>query len=245
MKLENKTVLVTGSSRGIGRAIVLAAAAEGANVIVNYRTSKEKADEVVALIGPKRAHAIQADVAKEEDVRTLISETLLHFGKIDVLVNNAGAIIRPGDWRSDMMTWHKTIDANLTSAWIMIKEVAPYMLKRGKGAIVNIGSVYGMLGAAGVLAYTSAKGGLVTLTKAFAKELAPSVRVNAVLPSNVVTDMARAAGDQLIEQFKKETVLQRIAMPDEIAHPVVFLASDDASYITGETLVVDGGYSLR
>ncbi len=245
MKLENKTVLVTGSSRGIGRAIVLAAAAEGANVIVNYRTSKEKADEVVALIGPKRAHAIQADVAKEEDVRTLISETLLHFGKIDVLVNNAGAIIRPGDWRSDMMTWHKTIDANLTSAWFMIREVAPYMQKRGKGAIVNVGSMTGVNGSPWVLAYASAKAGIVGLTKSFAKGLAPNVRVNAVLPSAVLTDMTVASGTDVTERFRTQTPLQRIAMPDEIARPVIFLASDDASYITGETLVVDGGYSLR
>ncbi len=245
MKLENKVVLITGASRGIGRAIAFAAAREGARVLVNYRVNEQKAREVVEQIGAAQAYAVQADVSREDGVRTLVAETILHFGKIDVLVNNAGSIIRPGDWKTDLMVWHKTIDTNLTSAWLMIRETAPYMLKRGKGAIVNIGSVYGVLGAAGVLAYTSAKGGLLTLTKSFAKEFAPAVRVNAVLPSNVVTDMAAGAGSQLLEQFRRETALQRIAMPEEIAKPVLFLASDEASYITGEALAVDGGYSLR
>ena len=245
MKLENKVVVVTGASRGIGRAIAIAAAAEGARVIVNFRVNKEKADEVVALIGPEKAHAVQADVTREEDVRALVSETLLRFGKIDVLVNNAGAIIRPGDWKSDAMTWHKTLDVNLTGAWLMIRETVPYMQKRGKGAIVNIGSMTGINGAAAVLAYASAKAGIVGLTRSFAKELAPNIRVNAVLPSIVLTDMTAASGTGVAERFRTQTPLGRIAMPDEIAHPVIFLSSDDSSYITGETLCVDGGYALR
>ena len=119
------------------------------------------------------------------------------------------------------------------------------MQKNGGGAIVNITSVYGFLGAAPVLAYTSAKGGLITLTKSFAKELAPSIRVNAIAPSNVMTDMTKGAGPELIELFRKQTPLKRIAEPEELAKAILFLASDDASYITGEMLVVDGGYSLR
>ncbi len=245
MKLENKTVLVTGASRGIGRAIALAAANEGARVVVNYRIGREQASEVVHLIGVERARAIQADVTKEEDVRALVAQIMLHFGRIDVLINNAGAIMRPGDWQSDLMTWHKTIDANLTSTWLVTREVAPYMLQRGKGAVVNIGSMTGVNGAASVPAYASAKAGIIGLTKSFAKEFAPTIRVNAVLPSAVLTDMTAASGANVADRFRVQTPLQRIAMPDEIARPVVFLSSDEASYITGASLVVDGGYSLR
>ena len=126
----------------------------------------------------------------------------------------------------------------------MIREVAPLMQKTG-GSIVNVVSVYGFLGAAPVLAYTSAKGGLITLTKSFAKELAPSIRVNAVAPSNVMTDMTKGAGPELIELFRQQTPLKRIANPIELAKAIAFLVSDDASYITGEMLVVDGGYSLK
>lgn len=174
-----------------------------------------------------------------------MSETIKKFGKIDILVNNAGAIFRPGDWKSDLETWRKTIDINLTSAWLMTRDVAPIMLKNGGGSIINLVSVYGFLGATAVLAYTSAKGGLITMTKSFAKELAPTIRVNTIAPSNVMTDMTKGAGKELIESFRQQTPLKRIAEPDEIAKAILFLASNDASYITGEILVVDGGYSLK
>lgn len=244
MKLKDKVAIVTGSSRGIGRATAILFAKEGARVVVNYKKNKQAADEVVRLIG-NNAVAIQADVTKEKEVKKLVDETINRFGRVDILVNNAGEIFRPGDWKSDVKTWHKTIDTNLTSAWLMIREVAPIMQKGGGGAIVNTASVYGFLGAAAVLAYTSAKGGLITLTKSFAKELAPTIRVNAVAPSNVMTDMVKGAGPALIEQFRKETPLKRIAEPEELAKAILFLVSDDSSYITGEMLVVDGGYSLK
>ena len=245
MKLQNKVALITGSSRGIGRATAILFAKEGAKVVVNYKSDKKAADEVVTIIGNGNAVAINADVTQEKDVQRLVAQTIKKFGRIDILINNAGEIFRPGDWKSDTITWQKTIDTNLTSAWLMIREVAPIMQKNGGGAIVNTVSVYGFLGAAAVLAYTSAKGGLITLTKSFAKELAPSIRVNAVAPSNVMTDMTKGAGPALIEQFRQETPLKRIAEPEELAKARLFLASDDASYVTGEVLVVDGGYSLK
>jgi len=244
MKLNNKVALVTGSSRGIGRATAILFAKEGAKVVVNYKTNKKAADEVVKIIG-SNAIAIRADVTREEDVKQLVFQTIKKFGRIDILVNNAGEIFRPGDWKGDVATWQKTIDVNLTSAWLMIREVAPIMSRSGGGAIVNTVSVYGFIGAAAVLAYTSAKGGLITLTKSFAKELAPTIRVNGVSPSNVMTDMAKGAGPELIELFRQQTPLKRIAEPEELAKAMLFLASDDASYITGEVLVVDGGYSLK
>lgn len=239
MNVNGKVAIITGSSRGIGRATALLFAKEGAKVVVNYKSEEKKAKEVASTIG-KNALLIQADVTKENDVKRLVKETLKQFGRIDILVNNAGEIFRPGDWKSDRQTWQKTIDTNLTSAWLMIREIAPVMQKQKSGAIVNIVSVYGFLGAAAVLAYTSAKAGLITLTKSFAKELAPSIRVNAVAPSNVMTDMTKGAGSALIEQFRQETPLKRIANPEEIAKAILFLSSDDASYITGEILVVDG-----
>lgn len=240
MRLQGKIAIITGSSRGIGKATALLFANEGVKVVVNYHRDKKSADAVAKQIGS--ALVIGADVTKEEDVKRMVKETIKKYGRIDILVNNAGEIFRPGDWKSDRKTWQKTIDTNLTSAWLMIREVAPGMKQ---GSIVNVTSVYGFLGAAAVLAYTSAKAGLITLTKSFAKELAPAIRVNAVAPSNVMTDMTRGAGPKLIEQFRKETPLKRIADPDEIAKAILFLSSDDASYITGEMLVVDGGYSLK
>jgi 3-oxoacyl-[acyl-carrier protein] reductase len=244
MKLKDKVAIITGSSRGIGRATAILFAKEGAKVVVNYKSNKKAADEVVKLIG-KNAISVEADVTREEDVKRLVSQTIKKFGRIDILINNAGEIFRPGDWKSDLATWKKTIDTDLTSAWLMIREVAPIMQKNGGGAIVNTVSVYGFLGAAAVLAYTSAKGGLITLTKSFAKELAPLIRVNAVAPSNVMTDMTKGAGSELIELFRQQTPLKRIARPEELAKAILFLASDDASYVTGEVLVVDGGYSLK
>lgn len=245
MKLENKIAIITGSSRGIGKATAILFAKEGAKVVINCEKQSSEAEKVVEIIGNANSVFVRADVSQENDVKYLVSETLKKFGKIDILINNAGAIFRPGDWNSDLETWRKTIDTDLTSAWLMTREVAPSMFKNGGGSIVNLVSVYGFLGAAAVLAYTSAKGGLITMTKSFAKELAPTIRVNAVAPSNVMTDMTREAGEELIETFKQQTPLKRIADPDEIAKAILFLASNDASYITGEILVVDGGYSLK
>lgn len=245
MKLENKVAIVTGSSRGIGRATALLFAREGAQVVVNYKTDEVNAQEVGKVIGFERCLVVQADVSDETDVKRLVSETVKRFGRVDILINNVGDIFRPGDWKSDVETWHKTIDTNLTSAWLMIREVAPVMQKQKSGSIVNIVSVYGFLGGAAVLAYTSAKGGLITMTKSFAKELAPDIRVNAVAPSNVMTDLTKGVGEELIELFRRGTPLKRIAEPEELARPILFLASDDASYITGEMLVVDGGYSIK
>lgn len=243
MRFTNKIAIVTGGSRGIGKAIALQLGREGATVVVNYKSNTLLAQEVVKAIGKDRAVAIQADVSNQSDVVSLVSHVMDTYGRIDVLINNAGEIGERG-WKIDVSAWNHTIDSNLTSAWLMIREVAPHMQKHG-GTIVNISSVYGFLGAAPVIAYTSAKGGLITLTKSFAKELAPSIRVNAVAPSNVKTDMTKSAGPELIAYFVEQTPLKRIAEPEEVAKAIVFLASPDASYITGEMLVVDGGYSLK
>lgn len=245
MRLKNKIAIITGSSRGIGKATALLFAKEGAKVVVNYKHNKKEAEKVVQIIGKTNTLLVQADVSKEKDVKRLLSETIKRFGKIDILINNAGEILRPGDWKTGIETWQKTIEVNLTSAWLVTKAVVPIMLKQGHGNIVNLTSTVGLLGVAPVLAYSCAKNGIVALTKAFAKELAPHIRVNAVAPSNVMTDMTRSAGKELVEFMKQNTPLKRIAKPEEIAKAILFLVSDDASYITGEILVVDGGYSLK
>lgn len=243
MRLNNKVAIITGSSRGIGRATAILFAKEGAKVVINYKTNKKDAEAVVKEVGINNSLLIQADITKEEDVRKLVDETTNKFGKIDILVNNVGEIIRPGDWKTDTETWQKTLDVNLTSSWLMTKKVAPIMQKGG--AIVNLTSTVGLLGSQYVLAYSCAKNAIVALTKSFAKELAPNIRVNAVAPSNVMTDMTKGAGTELIERMKQNTPLKRIAEPEELAKAILFLASDDASYITGETLIVDGGYSMK
>lgn len=245
MKIKGKIALITGSSRGIGKATAIEFAKQGAKIVIHYNEQKAQAEKVLEAIGKENGVVLQADLTEEKQVKQLISKTIQQYSNIDVLVNNAGAILRPGDWQSDIETWKKTIDTNLTSAWLMIREVAPIMKEQGSGVIVNVTSTFGFTGAAPVLAYTAAKGGMITLNKAMAKELAPEIRVNAIAPSNVITDMTKGAGEKLIEQFRQETPLKRIAEPEELAKAILFLASDDASYITGEMLVVDGGYSLR
>lgn len=245
MKLKGKVAIVTGSSRGIGRVTALLFAKEGAKVVINYKKSKKKAKDLADKIGKKNSICIQADVSDEKDVKRLVKETIKAFKRIDILVNNAGEIIRPGDWKTDIKTWEKTLDVNLTSVWLMTKEITPIMQKQKGGVIINLTSTVGMLGVAPVLPYSAAKNAIIALTKAFAKELAPIIRVNAVAPSNVMTDMTKGAGEELIDRMKEQTPLKRIADPNELAKPILFLVSDDASYITGHVLVVDGGYSLK
>lgn len=245
MQLKDKVAIVTGSSRGIGKAIALKLAEEGAKVVINYKSSKSEAEKVAEIIGAPTSLVVQADITNESDIKNLVKTTINHFGAIDILVNNAGEILRPGDWKMDLNTWHRSIDTNVTGAWMMIREIAPIMLEKKQGVILNISSTFGFIGAAPVIAYTTAKAGVINLTKSFAKEFAPHLRVNAITPGIIMTDMTTAAGEELIEQFRLETPLKRIGAPEEIAKAALFLVSDNASFITGEILVVDGGHSLR
>lgn len=245
MKLKDKVAIITGSSRGIGRATAILFAQEGARVVVNYKTNKKEADSVAKIIGDDKCLVVQADLTDEKEVRSLVEQAMTKFGRIDILINNAGEIIRPGDWKTDNNTWNKTLDVNLKSAWMMIREVAPIMQQQGTGSVVNLTSTVGLLGSQWVLPYSCAKEGIVALTKSMAKELAPNIRVNAVAPSNVMTDMTKGAGDELIERMRDNTPLKRIAEPEELAKPILFLVSDDSTYVTGQVLVVDGGYSLK
>lgn len=245
MKLNNKVAIITGSSRGIGKATAILFAKEGAKVIVTYKTNKKAAEDVLNTIGTEKGIILQLNTADENNVRAVVQEVMKKYGRIDILVNNAGEIVRPGHWQDTLDVWHKTIDANLTGTWLMTREIAPIMQKQKSGNIVNLTSTVGMFGSPFVLAYSCTKAGIVALTKSFAKLLAPQIRVNAVAPSNVDTDMTQAAGKEVIERFNQNSALKRISTPEELANAILFLACDDSSFVTGQTLVVDGGYSLK
>lgn len=248
MILKNKIAIVTGSSRGIGKATAIALAKEGAKVVVNYLKSEDKAKEVVKEIENlgSSAIAVKTDVANAKDVERLVNETISEFGRIDILVNNAGVIVRP-DYYKDLTeeSWQRSIDVNLKGVFNCTKAVTPYMLKQKSGKIVNITTTYAEMGSVYVIGYTTAKAGVITLTKAFAKELAPYITVNAIAPGNIDTDMTAGAGEEFIKMTIEQTPLKRLGKPEEVADAVVFLVSPKADFITGVTLVVDGGHSLR
>lgn len=242
-----KVAIVTGASKGIGQATAIALARSGMRVVVNYLTSSDEAETLVSHINEfSQAIAVRCDVAEPRQVQTLIDETLRHFGQIDVLVNNAGVIQSPADWHEITdKVWQRTIDVNLTGTFNCIRLVAPVLLRQKSGAIINISSIYGMIGAAPVIAYTVAKAGIINLTRSFAKELAPFVRVNAIAPGVIDTEMTRAAGEDMVRSIIESTPLKRLGRPEEIAGIVSFLASPQADFITGHVLVADGGYMLK
>ena len=244
MKLIGKTALVTGASRGIGREIALELARQGADVIVNYAGSEAKAYEVVEEIKGlgREAIAIQCDVSNSDSVTNMVKETVDHFGKIDILVNNAGITRDNLLMRMKENEWDDVMNINLKGVFLCTKAVTRQMMKQRYGRIINISSVVGVSGNPGQANYVAAKAGVIGLTKTSAKELASrGITVNAIAPGFISTEMT----DQLTEDIQNEMLkmipLAQFGEPKDIAHSVVFLASDDSRYITGQTIHVNGG----
>lgn len=247
MLLENKCALVTGASRGIGRAIALKLASEGAKVAINYASRAEAAEEVKSEIEKLGGTAIiyKADVANPDQVAAMIKDVSKEFGTIDILVNNAG-ITRDGLLlRMKDEDFDAVLNANLKSMFYTIKNVARLMMKKRSGRIVNMSSVVGLTGNAGQVNYAAAKAGVVGLTKSVAKELAArNITVNAVAPGFIRTDMTKILSDEVKEKLSESIPLGRMGEAEDIANVVLFLVSDAASYITGQVVTVDGGMTM-
>lgn len=240
----NKVALVTGGSRGIGRAIALELARRGAHVVISYAGNEAAAADTVKAIGDAggKAKAVRFDVADTEACSKAVEEIVKELGGLHVLVNNAGVAIDGLLMRFKDEDWDKTLDTNLKGAFALMRAASRPMMKQRGGAIVNVSSIVGEMGNAGQSAYAASKAGLIGLTKSIARELASrNIRVNAVTPGFITTDMTAALSAELKEKMAAQIPLSRIGNAEEVASAVAFLSSDSASYITGEVLKVNGG----
>ncbi|ANU22874.1 3-oxoacyl-[acyl-carrier-protein] reductase [Planococcus donghaensis] len=243
-KLAGKTAIITGGSRGIGAEIARKFAADGAKVVVNYSGSQEKAEAVVADIEANggNAIAVKANVADAESVKAMVDETMKTFGSVDILVNNAGITRDNLMMRMKDDEWDDVININLKGVFICTKAVTRQMMKQRSGRIVNIASIVGVMGNAGQANYVAAKAGVIGLTKTTARELASrGITANAVAPGFITTDMTEQLSDDVQKTMMGQIPLGRFGAPEDVAKAALFLASDDASYMTGQTLHLDGG----
>jgi 3-oxoacyl-[acyl-carrier protein] reductase len=249
MRLKDKTAVVTGASRGVGRAVALAYAREGADIIVNYANNEAAALEVVQEIEKlgRKAVMVRGDVAKKDEAFAVVNAAKEQFGRLDILVNNAG-FTRPNMLHK--MTeeqWDAVVDLHLKGAFLCTQAAALIMMGQKKGKIINVTSVAGLVGTVGQINYSAAKGGLLSFTKSAARELARyAICVNVISLGIVATDMTEKirSDPKLKDIYMRRILLERFAEPEDITPAFVFLASDEASYITGQLLCVDGGYGM-
>jgi 3-oxoacyl-[acyl-carrier protein] reductase len=240
--LSGKNALVTGGSRGIGRAISLALAAHGANVAINYASNAAAADETAREIGDGRAVTIAGDVADPATAQKLIDGTIEAFGRIDILVNNAGVTADDLILRMSEEEWDRVIDTNLKGMFAVTKAAIRPMIRQRWGRIISISSVSGIVGNAGQANYSAAKAGMIGLTKAIAKEVASrNITANVIAPGFIDTEMTADLTDAQREEIMRLVAVGRTGTPADIAPAAVFLASDEAAYVTGHVLTVDGG----
>lgn len=248
-RLAGQTALITGGSRGIGRAIALAFAREGANVAINYRSNDEAAAS--AAIEARditsdgvEVMTVQADVATEADVDDMFEQVESTLGPPSVLVNNAGVLSQTPLLELDVDEWDRVIETNLRGTFLCTRRALPEMANAGSGSIINVGSDLGHLGAAELTHYSASKGGLLAFTRAVARETAPAIRVNAIAPGPVETDMLTKDISEERQEEEAAIPMERVGTPDEIAPAAVFLASDDASFFTGQVLDPNGGSAM-
>ena len=244
MQLEGKVALVTGASRGIGRAVAIRLAKSGAKIAVNYAGNQAAAEEVKQIIEQNGGEAIlvQADISNAESVDAMVAAVMEAFGRIDILVNNAGITRDTLLMRMKEADWNAVIQTNLTGVFYVTKAVSKIMMKQRYGKIVNMSSVVGLMGNAGQANYAAAKAGVIGFTKSMAKELAArNITVNAIAPGFIATDMTAVLSDKVKEDLATKIPRGRLGEADDIASAVLFLVSDSANYITGQTLNVDGG----
>lgn len=240
----NKVAIVTGAAKGIGRAIALRLAEDGMNIAINYRSNDMEANNLVDEINKLgvRAIAIKADISDFAQAEGLIKDTLKVFGRIDVIVNNAGVTKDSLLLRMTEESFDSVIEINLKGTFNCIKHVTPVMLKQKKGKIINISSVVGITGNAGQVNYSASKAGVIAMTKSLAKEVGSrGICINAVAPGFIQTDMTAKLSLKAVEELSKAIALKRLGLPEDVAKAVSFLASDDSDYITGQVLCVDGG----
>ena len=240
-----KSVIITGASRGIGRATALAFAQKGYDLLICYQSREEAAQktaEEAAALGV-RAVPFQMDMASPSDCRRTAAKAMMEFGKIDALVCNAGIALPALFTQTTEEDYDRLFAVNTKGVFFLSQSVAREMIAAGGGAIVNVSSMWGIAGASGEVAYSASKAAVIGMTKALAKELAPSgIRVNCVAPGVVDTEMNACYDEDAMCALAEKTPLGRIATPEDIAHAILFLAEDGASFITGQTLTVDGGF---
>ena len=243
-ELEGKIAIVTGASRGIGRAIALNLAAAGAHIVAVYQQNKEKAEELAQEIEPlgRACLTVKADVSVEDEVNALIDQTMTQFGKIDILVNNAGMTKDGLIMRMKTEDWHSVLNVNLSGMFYALKAVTKPMMKQRSGKIVFITSVIGLTGNAGQANYAAAKAGVIGLMKSAAKEFASrGIQVNAVAPGFIDTDMTKGLNDEVKKTYLEQIPLKRFGRVEDVAEAVKFLVSEKADYITGQVIHVNGG----
>lgn len=245
-RLENKVALITGAAKGMGEADAILFAHEGASLILTDIDS-ENLDKVARKLieNGARVLAIRQDVSSEEDWELVARTAEKEFGRVDILINNAGIVMMEGVEATTMEIWEKVIAVNLTGTWLGMKHIVPLMRNAGGGSIVNIASIYGLIGSGTSAAYQSAKGAVRVLSKTTAMEFAPyNIRVNTIFPGAIATPMTAAVDPEAMEAFMSLIPMGRMGTATEIANAVLFLASDESSYTTGAELVIDGGWII-